>query len=202
MEKEDAVSTENNIKIQEENRIPNKMKATGIFLFACGICYGCICHDMLSIRNEILFGYLEILFALAWIDWDRKKIYDDFHIAILLLSIFHICLFPEHGMADRLVGALIVSVPMLILTLIIPGAFGGGDIKLMAVSGWLLGKTSVICAMICGLFTGAIYGGWMLKTKKLKKKDHFAFGPFLAIGLAVAALWGDEIVEWYLQWSA
>lgn len=46
----------------------------------------------------------------------------------------------EHGLIDRLIGALIVSVPMLLLALAIPGAFGGGDIKLMAVSEHFLGQ--------------------------------------------------------------
>lgn len=69
-------------------------------------------------------------------------IYDRFHIFILILAIANIWLVPEHGLIDRLIGALIISVPMLLLALAIPGAFGGGDIKLMAVSGAFLGTGS------------------------------------------------------------
>ena len=83
--------------------------------------------------------------------------------------------------------------------LVIPGAFGGGDIKLMAVSGAFLGTGPVVCAMFFGLLTGGAYGAFMLKSKKLGKKDVFAFGPFLAFGLALAALYGDQIVTWYLH---
>ena len=88
---------------------------------------------------------------------------------------------------------------MLFLALAIPGAFGGGDIKLMAVSGAFLGTGSVVCAMFFGLLTGGAYGAFMLKSKKLGKKDVFAFGPFLAFGLALAALYGNQIVTWYLH---
>ncbi len=36
---------------------------------------------------------------------------------------------------------------MLVLSILIPGAFGGGDIKFMVVSGFLLGKEKIICSM-------------------------------------------------------
>ena len=118
---------------------------------------------------------------------------------ILLLGVAALWLFPEHGMVDRLIGAVIISVPMLLLALIIPGAFGGGDIKLMAASGFFLGTGPVVCAMFFGLLTGGGYGAAMLLGKKLEKKDHFAFGPFLAFGLALAVFFGDQIVNWYLS---
>ena len=94
---------------------------------------------------------------------------------------------------------MIISVPMLLLALIIPGAFGGGDIKLMAAPGFFLGTGPVVCAMFFGLLTGGGYGAAMLLGKKLEKKDHFAFGPFLAFGLALAVFFGDQIVNWYLS---
>ena len=67
----------------------------------------------------------------ALIDWDTQMIYDRFHIMILILAVFDFLLYPERGIVTRLIGALIISVPMLILALVIPGAFGGGDIKLI-----------------------------------------------------------------------
>ena len=39
----------------------------------------------------------------------------------------------------RAIGFFIVSLPMYLLTLLIPDCFGGGDIKLIAVAGFLLG---------------------------------------------------------------
>ena len=42
-------------------------------------------------------------------------------------------LYPEMGIATRLTGMGIISqLPMLVLAPAIPGAFGGGDIKLMS----------------------------------------------------------------------
>jgi leader peptidase (prepilin peptidase)/N-methyltransferase len=31
------------------------------------------------------------------------------------------------------------------------------------------------------------------------KDSKFAFGPFLAIGIAVGSLWGNQIAQWYLN---
>ena len=102
-------------------------------------------------------------------------------------------------MGERLIGAVIVAVPMLILALLIDGAFGGGDIKLMAVSGWLLGWRAMIPAIFIGIITGGIYCLWMLARGKMTRKTRFAFGPFLAIGLAVSYIYGEQILTWYLS---
>lgn len=151
------------------------------------------------LKAAVILVYLGILLLVALIDWKTKIIYDRFHILIFLLAILSMILFPEHSFVDRMIGAMIISVPMLILTIIIPGAFGGGDIKLMAVSGFFLGTASIVCAMFVGVMTGGLYAAVMLGTGKIGKKDQFAFGPFLAMGLAIATLWGDKIMAWYLQ---
>ncbi len=161
----------------------------------CGFGY----TGLISLEGAVIFCYLGILFVVALIDWDTRLIYNRFHILIAILAVIQLFLVPEHGIGDRLVGALIVSVPMLVLALIVPGAFGGGDIKLMAAAGLFLGTDANVCAMFFGLLSGGAYAAFMLVTKKLKRNDQFAFGPFLALGLGIAALWGDEIAAWYLQ---
>lgn len=147
----------------------------------------------------MIFAYLGILLVVALIDWDTQMIYDRFHILILLLGIVSMWLFPEHGIRDRIIGAAVIAVPMLVLSLAIPGAFGGGDIKLMAVSGFFLGTAGIVCAMFFGLLTGGGYGAVMLGNGRLKGSDHFAFGPFLAFGLALSVFCGEHIVSWYLS---
>ena len=69
----------------------------------------------------------------------------------------------------------------------------------MAASALLRGTGPAVCAMYNALLTGGGYGAAMLLGKKLEKKDHFAFGPFLAFGLALAVFFGDQIVNWYLS---
>lgn len=171
----------------------------GLLFIACGLRWGFGSLDILSLQGAVVFAYLGILLVVALIDQDTQLIYDRFHICILILAVAGILLFPEHTIPDRLLGAVIISVPMLVLTLLVPGAFGGGDIKLMAVSGLFLGAAPVVCAMFLGLVGGGAYAALMLVTGRLGKKDHFAFGPYLALGLAIAAFYGDRIAGWYLR---
>lgn len=171
----------------------------GIAFVGCVWIYGCGSFGLLSLKGLIVFTYLGILLVVALIDWDTQMIYDRFHLMILILAIAEIGLFSRGDIVDRLIGTFIISVPMLILALMIPGAFGGGDIKLMAVSGLFLGTAQILCAMFFALLTGGGYAALMLKLGKLGKKDQFAFGPFLALGLAIAVVWGKQIVQWYLH---
>lgn len=173
--------------------------AGGAAFIGCVIVYGCGSLGVISLRGAVIFMYLGILLVIALIDWDTQMIYDRFHIFIFMLAVFDFVLYPENGILTRLIGALIISVPMLILALVISGAFGGGDIKLMAVSGLLLGAPLTVCAMFIGILTGGGYATAMLVKKKLTKKDPFAFGPFLALGLAASVFFGEQIVAWYLR---
>lgn len=171
----------------------------GLAFIFCGYRFGLGPWGIISLQGLLVFIYLGILLVVALIDWDTQMIYDRFHILILILAVGEYFLNSSHGLIDRLIGAAIIAVPMLVLALIIPGAFGGGDIKLMFVSGLFLGTGPIVCAMFIGLLTGGAYGAWMLVRKKLDRKDVFAFGPFLAFGLMIAALYGDALVHWYLQ---
>lgn len=173
--------------------------AGGACFLLCGLFYGCGRTGLLSVRGLWAFAYLGILLVIALIDWDIRIIYDRFQIGIAVLGLLALWLFPEHSLIDRLIGMVVVALPMLLLALGIEGAFGGGDIKLMAVSGFLLGWKAIVVAMFLGLITGGLYAIVLMSVKKLGHRDVMAFGPFLAIGLAVALFYGDTAAEWYLS---
>lgn len=171
----------------------------GAAFVCCGAFYGIGQSGVISLRGLLVFAFLAVLMVIAMIDYDTQTIYDRFHVMIFFLGVAAIWLFPEHGLVSKGIGALIISVPMLILALVIPGAFGGGDIKLMAACGWLLGVKSILCAMFIGLLAGGLYCTILLAGKKIGRKEHFAFGPWLAIGLSVAAFFGDILADGYLS---
>ena len=103
------------------------------------------------------------------------------------------------GWRGHIIGAVCVSVPMFLLCLAIDGAFGGGDIKLMAAAGLFLGWQNTLLAMFFGILGGGVYGMYLLAAKKADKKDHFAFGPFLCAGIVLAMLFGEPVLGWYCQ---
>ena len=174
----------------------------GVSMTGCAIVYGCGKMGVISLRGAVFFIYLGILFVIALVDWHIQMIYDRFHIMILILAVLDFMLYPEMGIATRLTGMGIISVPMLVLALAIPGAFGGGDIKLMSVSGLLIGgRVNDMCNVYWD-YNRRAYVTLMLVRKRLNKTDQFAFGPFLAFGLATAIFLGDKMAVWYLQFGA
>ena len=100
----------------------------------------------------------------------------------------------------HLIGAICVSVPMLVLALIIKGAFGGGDIKLMAAAGLYLGWKYTFAGVVIGLFVAGLYGIYLLIRKKTGLKSKFRVAAFLAYGLGAASLFGDLFIIWIFGW--
>ena len=74
--------------------------------------------------------------------------------------------------------------------------FGMGDVVLMAAAGIYLGWKRSLVAAGAGILIGAIYG---VIQKKRSSESQFAFGPWLAIGIAIAIFFGDDIVNWYSE---
>ncbi len=66
----------------------------------------------------------------------------------------------------------------------------------MFAAGAFLGTRAVIASTFIGIMTAAIGG---LIVKIVTKDSKFAFGPFLAIGIAVGCLCGNQIAQWYLN---
>lgn len=150
---------------------------------------------LLKVLLMMLAGAL--LTAVAFVDIDTMEIPNGFVLAFVCLGIVSLFLFPEVSLIMRIIGFFAVSVPMLLLTMLIPGAFGGGDIKLMAAAGLFLGVKLVAAAFFFSVLTGGVYGIYLLAGKKKGGKDHFAFGPFLCIGIWAAVCWGNAVISWY-----
>ena len=149
-------------------------------------------------KMALLFVFFSLLTVIALIDQDTMEIPNEFVIISLILGMVSIGIFTDLSLVSRILGIFIISVPMLILAIVIPGAFGGGDIKLMAACGILLGAKLEVIATFIAIILGGIYGAILLISKKKGRKEHFAFGPFLCIGMVIAILWGEAILNWYL----
>ena len=88
------------------------------------------------------------------------------------------------------------GLPLLLAGITI-GGIGGGDVKLMAVTGLLLGWKLNLLAF----FLGCIYGAVIhLIRMKLTHTGHMlALGPYLAMGIMTSALFGQQILTWYFS---
>lgn len=144
-------------------------------------------------------AFLGILIIVCCQDIRRMEIKDSCHIAIAVLAVIGVFIEPEMDLTSRLLGALCISVPMLALAVVIPGAFGGGDIKLMAAAGLFLGWKSAAVSAAAAIFAAGGYALFLLLKKRADKKQCFPLGPFLSAGLAVGALWGESLWQLWVS---
>ena len=142
--------------------------------------------------------FFAILIAISIIDARTMEIPIYLNISIFILGIFSMWTVGGLTILERIIGFFCVSLLMFFIVLAVPGGFGGGDIKLMAAAGFFLGWKLTIVAFFIGLVFGGAYGAILLIGKKKGRKDHFAFGPFLSIGLIAAAIIGNQLLAWYL----
>lgn len=60
------------------------------------------------------------------------------------------------------------------------GAFGGGDIKLMAACGVFLGWRLTLVSTVLAILGGGIYGIWLMAAKKAARKENLLLVRFYA----------------------
>ena len=149
-------------------------------------------------RAALSFAVLGILTVVAFMDIDTLEIYDRFPALLLVCGAAAQFVFPGPGIKSRLLGCVIVSLPMLLLALVVPGGFGGGDIKLMFGAGFFLGARLTVVAAFLGILLGGGFGALLLAAKKADRKTRFAFGPFLCIGIAAAMFFGERLADGYI----
>ena len=133
--------------------------------------------------------YLMILCRIAYADWKYQIIEPWTQIGILTLACMEMLFRVGVSVQERCLGAVVIAVPMLVLTVLLKGGFGGGDIKLMAVSGFLNGVKVITYAGMLGIILSGIYVSMMLAAGKMGRKDSFALGPFLVMGIIGMKLW-------------
>ena len=155
-------------------------------------------HFDFNFAAVILFGVFMILLAVSIIDFNTSEIPDSLVIALIPFAIAAIWLLPDITLLSHIIGIFTVSVPMLLLSLVIPGAFGGGDIKLMFVCGFLLGWQLTLLAFFVALLLGGSTALFLLATKRRKKGQHMVFGPSLCAGVVTSLFLGNYILDWYL----
>lgn len=137
------------------------------------------------------------LLVLSVIDWRTYEIPIGINIFILVLGILHIII-DYHNWLNYVIGFFGISVVLLILFYVSGGrAIGGGDVKLMAAAGVVIGWKLIILAFFIGCIVGSVIH--LIRMKVSGAQKVLAMGPYLAIGIMIATLWGENLISWYLS---
>lgn len=151
--------------------------------------------------------FVSSLIVITFIDLDFQIIPDRITLAgipVALIAGFFILPDPflrtEHlGYAASGIGALAGFGLFYAVAVLSRGGMGGGDIKLMAMVGALLGWKAVLLTTFLGSLTGSIPGIFLMIFRGKGRKTRIPFGPFLALGSVITLFFGQELLGWYLS---
>lgn len=162
-----------------------------------GILYLIVFYKFGMSVDSLLYCLLfSALLTLSVIDFRTYEIPIGINVFILLLGLVRV-ITDWTNWADYLIGFLAVSVFLYLIYIITHGrGIGGGDVKLMAVCGLVLGWKLILLGFFLGCIIGSICH---LIRMKISHADHvLAMGPYLSVGVIIAALWGSQMINWYL----
>ena len=149
-----------------------------------------------SLESILYCLFVSALLVLSVIDWRTYEIPIGINIFILVLGILHTALDYSNWLL-YVTGFFSVSLFLFLLLWISKGrAIGGGDVKLMAVAGLLLGWKLVILGFFIGCIVGSVIH--LLRMRISGADKVLAMGPYLSVGLFIAALWGNSMIQWYV----
>ncbi len=100
---------------------------------------------------------------------------------------------------DSLLGAVVGFVLLYVISVVSKGAMGGGDIKLFAVIGLVLGAELILLTFFLSTLFGTAGGLIGMFTGKVKKNKPIPFGPFIVIGTLISYFYGNSLINWYLN---
>jgi leader peptidase (prepilin peptidase) / N-methyltransferase len=79
-------------------------------------------------------------------------------------------------------------------------AMGLGDVKMMFAVGALLGWRLTFLTIFLSAFSGAVIGVFLISRQKDKDmQSQIPFGIFLGTGSIIALLFGEQLINWYLE---
>lgn len=147
------------------------------------------------LKVALYCALFSLLMVIAVIDWRTFEIPNGLNLAILVLGIIRIVTDLSNWKL-YLIGMVCVSLFFLLIWFVTGGAgIGMGDVKLMGAAGLLLGWRNIVLGMFVGCIIGAVIH--MIRMKRGAGR-RLAFGPYLATGSWLAALFGDMAIAWYL----
>jgi leader peptidase (prepilin peptidase) / N-methyltransferase len=153
----------------------------------------------LLLAQRLLFGcVLIVLFA---IDLEHHLLPNVITLPAIAIG-FIFSFFTEPGWVASLIGiglggGLLFAVAEAYYRIRNEEGLGMGDVKMLAMIGAFLGWKLTIVALMMASFTGTLVGIGVLASGRGGMKFALPFGTFLALGAAIAATVGPDLIEWY-----
>lgn len=152
----------------------------------------------------IYFLLITVLIAVTFIDIDHRIIPD--RITLPGIPLFFLVAFflPRFTVIDSLLGILAGGGSLYLVAWgyhLLTGqeGMGGGDIKLLAMIGAVVGWQGILFTIFTGSLLGCIVGFSLMIKNRKGMKLAVPFGPFLSMGAVIYVFFGPSLVYWYFN---
>jgi leader peptidase (prepilin peptidase) / N-methyltransferase len=149
--------------------------------------------------------YSIIFIVIGVIDLERQLILNKIVYPAIVLALVLDAILKRPDIVSGVIGGAVGFTFLLLVALVSRGGMGFGDVKMAAFIGLVTGlklspfRPMVVVAILLGIIGGAVAAVLLLMLKIKKRKEAMPFGPFLSLGTIVTLIWGNQILDWYLD---
>lgn len=137
--------------------------------------------------NSVAWGLIQVvLVSVAVYDLHNRRVKNVVTVPVSVLALLLRIAFEGSDFLEVLVAGVVAFLAFFALALILRGGLGMGDVKLAGMLGFLLGE-KVLPALFVGTVAGGVAAAYLL-TRSTGRRATMAYGPYLALGGAVAIL--------------
>lgn len=127
-----------------------------------------------------LFIFLFFMWLCTFTDFEQHVIYDKVLVPFAVLGIINTFAL-GYEFSDRIEAAVVGGLVFLAIAALTHGGIGGGDVKLIAALGLWQGTDMLTVIAVCGILLGGLVALILMLTKKKKRREYFAYGPYFTL---------------------
>ena len=157
-----------------------------------------------TLEGLVYYVFIATLLVITFIDIDHQIIPDRITLPGIPIFFLAALTLPRMTLVNSLLGLLLGGGTLLLIGLAYQlithkEGMGGGDIKLLAMIGVLLGWEGVLFTVFTASGVGTLAGIVAMLHQRKGLKLAIPFGPFLSIGAIAYIFFGPKLIYWYFN---
>lgn len=123
-----------------------------------------------------------LLVAISLVDLQVRRIPNVLVGGLVFWALVQVVWIGEPTAWSALLGLAVAGAVFLVVAVVGRGAMGWGDVKLEGALGAVLGFPLILSGLLAGAMAGGLAALILLATRRVRRKDYLAYGPYLALG--------------------
>lgn len=144
------------------------------------------------------------LLVVSFIDFDHMILPDEFTLSGIVIGLVGSFFNPNRDFISAVIGVLLgggflYAIAAIYYAFRKEEGMGGGDIKLLAWIGAVLGWPAIPFVILASSLIGSVVGIAVMAVRKSGLKTSIPFGPYLALAALIYLFGGGEVGTWYIR---